>query len=138
MLAAIRAAHRSPLAAVRDYAQCIARMGESPGGLAHHLAWLQLDLTDPEMHRHLTEQGRIARRALRDWIEEAVTRRELRPATDPDALARTVQVTVNGSLMRAAFDDETPTAAMRRDLEAVLHPWLATGQGKGRARRKPA
>src|SRR5919202_6955216 len=43
----LRAAHASPLAALRAYAGCFAEMGESPAALAHHLSYLQLDLTDP-------------------------------------------------------------------------------------------
>src|SRR5919198_3056525 len=39
----LRAAHASPLAALRTYASCFAQMGESAGALAHHLAYLQPD-----------------------------------------------------------------------------------------------
>ena len=135
MLEQIRAAHRSPLAAVREYGACIAGMGESRGGLAHHLAWLQLDLTDAEMHRHLTAQARIAREALQRWLDEAVAAGELERGTDTRALARAVKVAMSGSLLASAFEDEKPTVAMRRDLEAVLRPYLAR-RPKGRRTRK--
>ncbi len=137
MLDEIRASHRSPLAAVHAYGACLAQMGESPGGIAHHLAWLQLDLTDDEMHRHLTAQARIARERLQRWLSEAVEAGELDPLTDVVSLARAVQVTLTGSLLGSAFEDEKPTAAMRRDLTAVLRPFLrgrppARTRGKGR------
>ena len=53
MFAQIRAAHPSPLAALRAYAECHAQMGESPQTLAHHLSYLQIDLTDPDFHQHV-------------------------------------------------------------------------------------
>jgi AcrR family transcriptional regulator len=119
----LRARHRSPLAAIRDYAACVARMGESPGGLAHHLAYLQLDLTDAEMHRHLGEQARGARDAIRALLDDAVKAGELRRGTDTAALARAVQVAVSGSLMTSAFEKERPTTAMRKDVDAVVGPY---------------
>ncbi|HKI41376.1 MAG TPA: helix-turn-helix domain-containing protein, partial [Mycobacterium sp.] len=57
MFAQLRADYSSPLAALRAYADCIAQMGDSPGALAHHLAYLQLDLTDPDLHRHVRAQA---------------------------------------------------------------------------------
>ena len=130
MLAAIRGGNPSPLQAVRVYADCLAQMGESPGGLAHHLAWLQLDLTDQDMHRELTRQGKEARDTLRRWLDEAVTAHELRSDTDTAALARSIQVTATGSLMVSAFETEKPTAAMRRDIDSLLQPHLAPRQGR--------
>jgi AcrR family transcriptional regulator len=148
MFQEIRAAHRSPLAAVHGYGACIAQMGESPGGIAHHLAWLQLDLTDDEMHRHLTAQAKIAREALERWLTEAVEAGELDPGIDIVGLARAVQVTITGSLLGSAFEEEKPTVAMRRDLAAVLGPFVPepgvatpspqarTPDGRGRKPRK--
>lgn len=124
MLEAIRAAAASPIAAVRSYGECIAAMGESPGGLAHHLAWLQLDLTDDEMHRHLQAQAAIARDALERWLDDAVRAGEVKRGADTARLARTVQVMISGSLLGAAFEATRATVAMRRDLEAVLDPYL--------------
>jgi len=135
MFEEIRAAHRSPLAAVHDYGACIARMGESPGGIAHHLAWLQLDLTDEEMHQHLTAQAKIARTALERWLSEAVQAGELEPGTDVASLARVVQVTLTGSLLGSAFEGDKPTAAMRRDLAAVLRPFASERTAAGRSPR---
>jgi AcrR family transcriptional regulator len=93
----------SALGALRAYADCMSAMGESPSALAHHLAYLQLDLTDPDFHRHTMAQARAIRAALRDLVAKAVAARELIPDVDPDSLARTVEVTVGGSLMTWAF-----------------------------------
>jgi AcrR family transcriptional regulator len=124
LFAAIRAEASSPLDAVWKYGECMARMGGSPGALAHHLAWLQLDLTDDEMHRHLAAQAAIARATLRGWLDDATDAGELERGSDTAGLARTVQVTISGSLLASAFDDTSATASMRRDLDAVLAPYL--------------
>lgn len=125
MFADLRAAQTSPLAALRAYADCMAAMGESPSALAHHLAYLQMDLTDPEFHRHTMKQARATRAALRGIIAEAITAGELASTVGPDTLARTVEVTVGGSLMAWAFYREgTAVDWVREDLDAVLRPYV--------------
>jgi AcrR family transcriptional regulator len=128
MFAALRAEQPSPLGTVYAWADCHAQMGSSPGMLAHHLAWLQLDLTDPEIHRRLGEQARETRSIVRGLLDEAVAAGELHGPTsrplDTAALARIVEVTVSGSLMAWAFHQEgTAREAMWRDLDAVLGPY---------------
>ena len=126
--AGLQAAHASPLAALRAYADGFARMGESPGALAHHLAYLQLDLTDPEFHRHTMAQAHATSAALRDLLDAAVAAGELAPGVDTGVLARTVQAVLSGSLMTWAFYREGPAADwVRADLEAVLWPLAGAG-----------
>src|SRR5262245_52177127 len=79
MFAELRAAHASPLAALRAYADCFARMGESPGALAHHLAYLQVDLTDPDFHRHTRAMAVATGEAIRELLDVAVAAGELAP-----------------------------------------------------------
>jgi AcrR family transcriptional regulator len=135
---AIRGDASSPLEAVRAYAECMARMGGSPGALAHHLAWLQLDLTDEAMRRHLRTQAAIARDALGRWVADAIESGELARTTDAAGLARSIQVTISGSLLGSAFDDGSAVASMRRDLEALLRPWLRrNAEGDRGARATP-
>jgi AcrR family transcriptional regulator len=138
MFAKMRAAYPSPMAALRAYAGWFAKMGESPGGLAHHLAYLQLDLTDPDLHRAVREQARATRAAVRGMIADAVAVGELPPAIDPDALARAVEVTVSGSLMAWAFHQEGRAADwVLHDLDAVVAAFAgaagdrASGRGQG-------
>ena len=122
----LRAAHASPLAAVRAYARHFARMGESPDSLAQSLAYLQNDLTDPDFYVHMLRQAREARSALRGLLAEAVAAGELARDTDPDVLARGVQVVVSGSLMTwAIFREGKATEWVRDDLETLLRPHLA-------------
>jgi hypothetical protein len=51
------------LAAIRLYAQCMAQMGGSPAAFAHHLAYLQIDLTDPDFFRNLRKQRVLCARS---------------------------------------------------------------------------
>jgi AcrR family transcriptional regulator len=135
--AGLRAAHASPLATLHAYADCFAGLADSPGALAHHLSYLQLDLTDPELHRHTAAQAHATRAALRDLLDEAVAAGELLPGVDTTGLARTLQVMLGGSLMAWAFYREgTPAAWVRHDLDAVLRPYTAPTSG-GRASRRP-
>lgn len=130
----IAAAHSSPLAALRDYAACMARMGESPEALAHHLGWLQLDLTDPEMHRALAAQARDTRAWFRDQLDAAVQAGEVVGTTDTKSLARTVEVAISGSLMTWAFTREGSAADfLGENLEAVLRPFLNETRAATRA-----
>jgi AcrR family transcriptional regulator len=121
MFQALRSAHPSPLATVRAYADCMAGMGESPAALAHSLSWLQLDLTDPDFHRHAKAQAQATRAELRALLDEAVAARELPSATDTAALARAVEVTVSGSLMTwAIYQEGRAVDWVRADVESLL------------------
>ena len=125
MFAELRAAHVSPLATLRAYADCMAAMGESADALAHHLAYLQLDLTEPDFHRHTMTQARATRAALRELVVAAIDAGELASSVDPDSLARTIEVTVGGSLMAWAFYREGKAVDwVRDDLDAVLRPYV--------------
>jgi AcrR family transcriptional regulator len=147
IFAELRAAHASPLAALRAYAECFAQMGESPGALAHHLAYLQIDLTDPEFHQHTRAMACSTDRALRELLDAAMAAGELVSTVDTGVLARTVQVTLSGSLITwAFFRDGSAADWMRTDLDAVLRPFLAASgppvrrravRGTGRGQDRP-
>jgi AcrR family transcriptional regulator len=124
-IAQLKAAHRSPLAAVRAYAECMAQLAQSPAALARNLAYLQIDLADPDFREQLTVQAKSTRAGLRDLLESAVAAGELKRGTDVAALARTVEAMVNGSLMTWAFYHDGPADRwIRDDVNAVLTPYL--------------
>jgi len=117
----LRARHASPLAVVRAWADGVACLAGSPEGLAHHLDYLRLDLTDPEMHVHFRRQAEAGRAFLRRTLAEAVELGELPAGTDSDGLARLVETVVSGSLFTWATYREGPAEAwVRRDLDLVL------------------
>jgi AcrR family transcriptional regulator len=125
MFAGLRAEHKSPLKALRAYADCVAQMGDTPGTLAHHLSYLQLDIADPEFNAHMRLQARATRKEIQALLKEAVVQRELKPGTDTASLARMVEVTLTGSLFTWAFhQDGTAAQWLRHDLQRVLEPQL--------------
>jgi AcrR family transcriptional regulator len=137
MFTQLETASRTPLATVYAYGECFARMVETPGGLAHHLAWLQLDLTDADFHRYAEAQARATGRALRRLLEAAKDAGELRPTADTRAVSRIVQVTVTGSLFAWAFLREGPvTRCVRTDLEIALRPYLTQAGSAQPGRRR--
>ncbi len=136
MFAQLRAAHRSPLATVYAYADCFAQMGETPATLAHHLSYLQLDLTDPDFLEHTSAQARATRVELRNLLDAAVEAGELAPGVDTAVLARGVEVTVSGSLMTWAFYRDKPLGDwMREDLDRLFATYRGTADGGKRRRR---
>lgn len=125
--AQIRAAHASPLTALRAYAECHARMADSPQTLAHHLAYLQIDLTDPDFHQHMRAQALDTRTELRRLLADAVAAGELAPETEVDRLTRAVMAALNGSLfVWATLREGTAAESVREDLDAVLAPYRTT------------
>jgi len=138
MMAALRERHRSPLATLRAWADCMADLAASPDALARSLAYLYVDLTDEDLRGHLVTQARATRAALRRLVADAVRQRELTATTTPAALARLVEAVISGSMMSWAFTPEgTARAWIRRDLDAVLAPHVVSTSTATRARRRP-
>jgi AcrR family transcriptional regulator len=124
--------HASPLAALRAYADCMAGMAASPAALARSLAYLQIDMTDPDFRRHLVKQARATRAGLRRLVQAAFEAGELDRSAKPRQLARTIETVLSGSMITWGFYREGNAAQwMRADLDAVLAPWL---RKRGRAR----
>ena len=121
--AAIRSAHPSPLAALFAVADCMAGMAPTPEALANHLAFLHIDLTDPDFHQLALVQAREARAELQAILEAAVTAGELKKC-DTARLTRAVQVTFGGGLLAWAIEREGTAAQwLRYDLETLLSPY---------------
>ena len=130
LFAGLRAAHRSPLATLYAYAECMADLGPTPAALARNLSWLLVDLTDPDFKRNVQSQTRSTEQEVRKLIEEAFKAGELRPVDgrriNYTALARVVSAQISGSLMSWAFYEEGKASAwIRRDLSVVLGPYQA-------------
>jgi AcrR family transcriptional regulator len=136
-LSEIRARQQSPVAALLALATDVARLGSSPAAVANHLAFLQGELDDPEMHRLALERSRRAVAGYRGLIAEAVEAGEL-AGVDPGRLARTVHAVVCGSLGQWAVHREGSLLRwVQDDADAVLAPYRPRGQAAGpRARHR--
>jgi len=125
--AGIRAAHSSPLDALLAAATDMTRYVESPEVLANHLAFLQLDLSDPEFHHLALENARRLRAGYRALLDEAIAAGEL-AACDTARVARAVEAVGGGSLIAWAIHREGDVAAfVRSDLATLLEPYLNGG-----------
>jgi AcrR family transcriptional regulator len=121
----IRAMHRSPLAAVYAIADCMAVMADTPKTLSNSLAFLQMDLVDPEFHEHALAHSRGMQAGIKALLDEAVRQGEL-PRGDTRRLTRAVQAIIGGSLLQWAIDREGKVAdRLREDLDALLKPRVA-------------
>jgi AcrR family transcriptional regulator len=131
-----RAKYGSPLTAlVEIYADC-SGFAPTPEAVANGLAYLQVDLTDPEFHAITLAQFRAMREETRRLLDEAVTARELR-ACDTEELGRLVQQLNDGAMLGwAVFREGTLEQWVRREAEALLRPYrrkplIRKGHGKG-------
>jgi AcrR family transcriptional regulator len=125
MFAQLRGSHRSPLAVVRAYADCMAGMAATPAALIRNLSYLQIDLTDEAFRKNLAAHARATRDEIQKLIRDAVAAGELVPATNAKQLARTIEAIIAGSMMSWAYYQEGTAAKwMRDDLNAVLKPYL--------------
>lgn len=113
----------SPLEALqRGFAAMITDV-DSRTALANNLAFLRIDLTDPDFHQLSAAQSRALRRRVQTLLDAAVAAGELR-STDTAALTRTVYATYTGALLTWAIDGSgTLTAWLREHLDAVLAPY---------------
>jgi len=118
----VRRANRSPLAAIFASLEEMTRFCNTPESMAHSLAFLQIDLTDPDFHSIALVNAREIHAGYRALVEDAIKARELAPC-DADRLARTLQVTANGSMLGWAIVREgTLIDWLRRDVETLLGP----------------
>ena len=133
----MRTQHGSAVATLRAYAACLAGLAPSPEALARNLAYLQLDLTDPDLHGQLLAQARATRASLTRLVEEAIDAGDLVSSADPATLARLVETTLSGSLMTWATYREGPAEKwLLRDLDLVLSAFLpARRKGVGSRQR---
>jgi len=136
----IRTESRSPLRGVEAVARCMAQMAKTPEALANHLAFLEIDLADPDFHRLALAHARQFNAELRMLLEDAVRAGELRRC--PVArLARAVQSLMGGSLLNwAIYREGKADAWIAADLGILLKPYQANAASRPKAprRRKPS
>jgi hypothetical protein len=122
-LAALRAAHESPLAALHAWAAESNELARTPAELANHIAFFHNDLVDPDFHAAAVDYFRAERRALRALLADAVAAGELSAGTDVTRLAAAVQVMLNGARVTwAVMREGTLAGWTARQLDTLLGP----------------
>lgn len=116
----------SPLESLLSVTAVHAQLAGSPRAALRNLAYLHNDLADPALHRHLLRMSRAARVHYETLVAAAAAAGELRPDTNVEVLARSIEVTLNGSFLGWTLYREGSAADwLREDLEATLRPYLA-------------
>lgn len=129
LLDQVRTGHATALGALEALLLAPRAVLTTPETYAHHLAFLCVDLTDPEFHPHALAVHEAQGRAVTAELTRAVATGELRAGTDVPALVRTVQAVVAGAGLVWALDrDGTLPDRTRRELHAVLAPHLPLAQ----------
>ncbi|MBA3640464.1 MAG: TetR/AcrR family transcriptional regulator [Acidobacteriota bacterium] len=122
--AAIRNAHPDPLDALREIVRCYSHMAPTPEAVSNGLAFLQVDLTDPEFHRFAHAQARAALRALEKVLHDAVKAGQLAPC-DTERLAFALHSAIGGAMVAwAVLREGTAEDAILAAVETVLEPRL--------------
>jgi AcrR family transcriptional regulator len=130
---AIRRANPSPTNALFALGDCWAQFMGTPEEISNGLAFLQIDLTDPDFRRHAVANAELVEGETRRLIAEALDAGEL-SGCEPAPLARVLGAALHGSLVSWAIHRKGTLADwLRRDLEAVLQPYRTR-----RARRRPS
>lgn len=131
----VRAAHPSPLAALVAAATDITRCFDTPEEVANHLAFLQMDLSDPDFHRLMVITSKKTLEGYRRLMREAVDAGELLEC-DTQRLARAITAVCGGSLIQwAVFRQGAAVSWVREDVDSVLEPYRASKPAAGKSRR---
>ncbi|MFJ5549211.1 TetR/AcrR family transcriptional regulator [Streptomyces sp. NPDC093225] len=119
----VRRDHDSALDALAALTAATAAELATPESFANHLAFLCMDLADPELYARALAVHEARRQAVGDLLARAVAAGELAGATDVTALARTVQAVTAGAGLTWALEREgTLAQRLRQELDAALAP----------------
>jgi len=94
--------------------------GLTPVALSNHLAFLQMDLADPEFRQLAGEHARAVREQIQICLDAAVAAGQL-STKDTARLARSVQVAYNGAVLSWALEPEGRLDdRVRQEIETTL------------------
>ncbi|MFC9324274.1 TetR/AcrR family transcriptional regulator [Kitasatospora sp. NPDC057015] len=126
LAARVRQEHASPLGALVALTVESAAPMATPESFANHLAFLCLDLTDPELHERALAVHWAQGRAVEALLAEAVAAGELSAGTDVRALAGSVRTVTAGAGLTWALDRRgTLAQRLRQELATAVAPHLA-------------
>jgi AcrR family transcriptional regulator len=126
--ARIREAHPDPIAAIREAVRCFARMAPTPEAVSNGLAFLQIDLSDPEFHHHAYVQARDTVEEFRRLLNQAVKAGRLERC-DTRRLGRALHAIMGGSMLSwAVLRVGSAESWMLADVDTLLKPLLIKGK----------
>jgi AcrR family transcriptional regulator len=121
--AAARAKYGSPLKTLIElYVEC-SGFASTPEAMANGLAYLQIDLTDPEFRAITLAQFTAIRGETKKLLDDAVAAGELRRCDTAD-LARLIQQVNGGAMLDwAVYRKGSLALWLRRSFEGLLAPY---------------
>lgn len=127
-----REQHGSALAALTALAVGRLAPMTTPDRFANHLAFLCLDLTDPELYEPALAVHQAHGRAITALVEEAIATGELRAGTPAGPLTSSIQAVIAGAGLTWALDREgTLPDRVTAGIGAVLAAYLPAGGPAG-------
>jgi AcrR family transcriptional regulator len=130
--AMVRNTYSSPLAALLASFEEMTVLAETPESLANNLAFLEIDLTDPDFHRLALQNSRSTLAGYRTLLDDAVAAGEIVPC-DTARLARALSAMCCGSMLNwAILRKGTVKSWLRDDMEVLLDPLRAHPRGRKR------
>ncbi|MBA2258349.1 MAG: TetR/AcrR family transcriptional regulator [Acidobacteria bacterium] len=140
---AIRTGHSDPLDALRETVRCYAQMAPSPDAVSNALAFLQMDLTDPDFHRPALLAARATVVELQRILDDAVRARRLGRCNTKD-LALALHAIIGGAMVAwAVLREGTAESMMQAAVDTLLEPRVighrrnTVHRGKRPAPQKP-
>jgi AcrR family transcriptional regulator len=125
LLGRVRDEHDSALAALAALIVASTALMDTPETFANHLAFLCIDLTDPEFRRPALAIHRAQGGTVEALLTEALMAGDLRAGTNVTALARSVQAIAAGTGLVWALDRQgSLEQRLRQQLDSVLSPHL--------------
>jgi AcrR family transcriptional regulator len=100
---AASARHTSPRKALVAALKAMTASVASPEAMANNLAFLQIDLRDPDFHRLALAHATAFRQEIEATLNEAKQAGELSRATDTRRLAEAIEAVYNGALITWAI-----------------------------------
>jgi AcrR family transcriptional regulator len=133
----LRDTYPSHVDALLAMADCMAMMGSTPAEISNTLAFLQIDLTDPQFHRLALGSSGAIHAGIRALVKDAIAAGEL-ARCNADRLAHALQAAMNGSLLNWAIHRQgTVQAWIRRDLKTLLAPYIVRKPKTRRGAKRP-
>jgi AcrR family transcriptional regulator len=122
--AAARAKYVSPLRTLVELFVEFSGFAATPESMANFLAYVQIDLSDPEFRAVLLQQFVTMREESKKLLDDAIVARELKTC-DSGELARLLQQVNGGAMLDWAVYRKGPLGTwIRRALEALLAPYV--------------
>jgi AcrR family transcriptional regulator len=120
---AARAKFSSPLKTLIELYAEGSGFASTPEAVANGLAYLQIDLIDPEFHAITLAQFTVIRDETRKLLDDVVAAGELKPCNTAE-LAQLIQQVHGGAMLDwAVYRKGSLAAWLRRSLEGLLAPY---------------